>query len=383
MAARADREDLRVWVRSGGRCVLCKAYLLESNLTLRPVPIGEIAHNVGRSRSSRSPRGLSDLPIEDRELAENKLLLCPNCHSQIDKLVQVDSFPEAWLRERKLNHEGEIRTLTDLIGQKRTVILRMQSSVRSAPVDVAASEVASAVVASGRAPSTLLSPDGVGIEIDLRPLAGEHAADSDYFAAAVRKIDELIERRLRPVVEKDGVQHLSVFAIARLPLLVYLGSRLDDAIPTDVYQRHRATESWTWPDSGPEVDFGWQTKNPRSQSEAILVINASGTIQPSELPDEISSLTRFTIEPTSGTAHPDTVATPATLTAFEAALRGLLAHMEKTYKQVRRLHVFAAAPVSVAVVLGRSIGWGIHPSLAIYERTNEATYKIGMEITPP
>jgi hypothetical protein len=43
----------------------------------------------------------------------------------------------------------------------------------------------------------------------------------------------------------DGVHHLSVFAFARLPLLVYLGSCLDDTIATDIYQRHRLNEAWT------------------------------------------------------------------------------------------------------------------------------------------
>lgn len=39
-------------------------------------------------------------------------------------------------------------------------------------------------------------------------------------------------------------------------------------------------------------------------------------------------------------------------------------------------------PVSAAVTLGRCITWGIHPSLAIYERT-DTTYHRTMEITHP
>ena len=263
------------------------------------------------------------------------------------------------------------------------MIVRMLGTVRSAPVELSAPEAAAAVLSRGRIPLTLLSPDGVGVEIDLRPTAGEHEADPEYFAAAARRIDDLIERRLRPVVEKDGVQHLSVFAIARLPLLVYLGSRLDDAIPTDIYQRHRSTESWAWPYNGPDIDFVYQADASGNGSEATLVINASGTIQPSELPHAVSGFPRFTIEPANGTAHPDTVATAGTLDAFTATFRGLLAHLEKNHKQVRKLHVFAAAPVSVAVTLGRATGWGIHPTLAIYERTKKTTYKLGMDITPP
>lgn len=55
----------------------------------------------------------------------------------------------------------------------------------------------------------------------------------------------------------DGeIEHLSVFAIARLPLAIYLGAQLDDAVATDSYQRHRATDSWIWPDDDPGTTFG-------------------------------------------------------------------------------------------------------------------------------
>ena len=43
------------------------------------------------------------------------------------------------------------------------------------------------------------------------------------------------------------IRHISLFAAARIPLLVYLGSKLDDKIPIDLYQKHRGgNEDWHW-----------------------------------------------------------------------------------------------------------------------------------------
>src|SRR4051794_18801667 len=75
-ASISDAESLKLWVRSGGRCAFCNTYLLEDEFTGQVYKFGEMAHNVGRSESDRSPRGLDPLPLAERNKAENLLLLC-------------------------------------------------------------------------------------------------------------------------------------------------------------------------------------------------------------------------------------------------------------------------------------------------------------------
>ena len=41
-------ERLKLWVRSGGRCVICNRYLLEGSLSYRELTFGELAHIVGQ-----------------------------------------------------------------------------------------------------------------------------------------------------------------------------------------------------------------------------------------------------------------------------------------------------------------------------------------------
>lgn len=380
----SEQERLKLWVRAGGICTICKQYLLESGLTAREVTRGQFAHNIGRKNSAKSPRGLNPLPEGERDTADNAVLLCPTCHGEIDDLRQLDLFEVEKLFELKREHEAFIRDVTGRSQSQRTVVLRLRGFVRGATDDLSRDATTKAVLAStSRFPSFPFA-DRLGVEIDLRGLAGEDEADADYYRAATRKIDDLIERSLKPAALDDAVPHMSVFGLARLPLLVHFGSRLDDTISTDVYQRHRVTESWSWPEGGVTVAFGHRCDNDGdgASSDGVLIVNASGTVHAHELSRDLQSLPRFVIEPLGSTPHVDTIATRETLASFEKAVRRLLAELEATHKRIRRLHLFAAAPVSASITLGRSVGWGIHPSLAVYDRAGDS-YRFALEVTAP
>jgi hypothetical protein len=378
-------EVLKVWVRSGGRCAICNTYLLESDLDLRPVSLGEIAHN--KASSDAGPRADSSLTATERNKAENLLLLCGAHHPDIDKTAQLDIFTVEQLAKLKNEHEAKVHLATERVGGQRTAILRVQGNIKGVAVDLGVDLAAEAVIrSSNRFPDLRLAHDRQGVEIDLRHLPGEDAGTAAYYKTAAERIDEMIDRRYKPAVEKGEVDHLSVLAIARLPLLVYLGSRLDDTIQTEVYQRHRAGQTWVWgedADGDPEFRFRVEREGDQAWTEAALIVNASGTIHPNELPAGMGALPLYVIEPDNDTPHPDTVRSRKVRDSFEATLRTLLGHIEAAHKTVRELHVFAAAPVSVAVTLGRSIGWRIHPNLVVYDRLADGAYQKAMEVTAP
>jgi SMODS-associated and fused to various effectors sensor domain len=382
-------ERIKVWVRSGGRCAFCNEYLLESELTRRPVLLGEVAHNA--AASDDGPRGDAAISVKDRNSAENLILLCGHHHPDADKRVQLDLLTVVQLRAFKAEHERRIRQATESVGGKRTALLRMQGHVRGAIVDVGLEAATEAVLrSSNRFPELPLSFDRHGVEIDLRHVAGEAEGSPTYYRGATARIDEVVNQILRPAAEKSVATHLSVFAFARLPLLVYLGARVDDALTVDVFQRHRATEDWVWPeprDDDPTFTFRLEAPLDGTDvslaTEALLIINASGTIHRSEAPKSTVGMPALFVEFQDGIAHPDSVRSRSTLGSFEAVLRSMLGQLEQDHKTIRTLHVLAAAPVSVGVTLGRSVGWGIHPSLVIYDRLADSSYHPALEVTAP
>ncbi len=67
------------------------------------VVVGEIAHIIGEENSAKSPRGLSLLPLEERNRYTNLILLCAHHHTVIDK--NVAAWPVERLHVVKREHE--------------------------------------------------------------------------------------------------------------------------------------------------------------------------------------------------------------------------------------------------------------------------------------
>lgn len=373
-----------VWVRCGGRCVICTRYLLLEHLDDGTAvrQIGEVAHIAGESEAG--PRGSSEVPPEERNDPPNLILLCPNDHRGADKLRLEDpKYTEAFLHALKTRHEAFIEHVTGLREERSTTVLRMGAMVRDRPGVVTRSEAATVVMTQGeRVPRHRADPYGVGDNIDLTVL-GE-TIDSGYWASGMQLMDKVVERVHRDAAD-DGTDHVSVFAIALVPLLVALGNKLDDTLAADIYERHRSTDSWAWNDDRPVVEFAPAPFDEvgADTDEAILIVNGSGTIQRDELPRELNELPVFTIGPSDGsTPGTDTFEAKATLGSFDEAVRTLFAALEldSATKAIRRLHLFAAVPVSAAVTIGRRLPVdNAAPHLALYHRTDN-TYAYAFDL---
>ncbi len=76
------------------------------------------------------------LAEDERDLAENLTLACSSCHTEIDKLLVSELIDKEFLRQRKQEHEAEIRHQTSLTKSRRTVILRMAGDVRGGAMEL-------------------------------------------------------------------------------------------------------------------------------------------------------------------------------------------------------------------------------------------------------
>jgi HPt (histidine-containing phosphotransfer) domain-containing protein len=359
----------QVWVRSGGRCAICHTYLLEDYLedgsAIRQ--IGEVAHVAGESE--KGPRGSSAVLPKNRNDATNLILLCPNDHRGADKRRLEDPlFSEEFLQALKYDWESFIKTVTGIAPGDTTTVLRLAGTVKGAAGGASVTQAALAVMShSRRMPQHLRALPGPP-DIDLVPMP-ENAEGPDW-AWGLSTINSAASR-----FRDSGVDHISVFAFAYVPLLVALGSVLDDNIAVDIYERHRATESWVWNESATPVPFAFAMPGDADpeHNEGVLIVNASGTVKTSELPSLLNALPIFTIAPADGTTpSTSTFESAETRALFDATVRSFFAEMEVRYKHIQRLHVIAAVPVSAAVTLGRRCAADTAaPALSLYHRTND------------
>ncbi len=106
-----SRDDERALLaNSGGRCCnpACRKNLLVEH-DGRRATIAEMAHIIARSKAG--PRGEHDLDPDERDVYDNALLLCPNCHDEVDEFP--DTFPPDLLHKWKADRERQIAEGTE------------------------------------------------------------------------------------------------------------------------------------------------------------------------------------------------------------------------------------------------------------------------------
>lgn len=368
-------------VRAAGRCAICYTDLLKSNFTHKSLYRGERAHIVGKTSDARSPRGEHELPQHQRDDVENLILLCRSCHGEVDAKPNLPEFSVERLRGFKHQHESWIEQVLSVPPDRETAILRLHGTIGDSHVHVNRPVAAAAVLGQGRVARFPLNHDPAGVEIDLRQIPSPRLGDREYYQTSKTRIDAVFDQQVTPAVEAGNLRHVSVFALARWPLLVYLGAKLGDKLDAHIYQRHRSTESWAWPDSADSSEFRWRlASRGQSGSDAVLVLSLSAPVHAAEVPSHLAGSPVYRIAPAGNvTPHYDIIDSTASLKSAERAMRDVLADIEQNRKSTDRLHVMGAAPLSACVTLGRSVTLGIHPRLVLYDRVN-GQYQPAMEM---
>ena len=365
------KETLILWVRSGGRCAHCNEYVIEAPYHEIPLNLGERAHIAGWKDSPGSPRGDSNVPIPDRNKADNLILLCQNCHTIIDHPDTREHYPETRLLEIKREHEERIRHLTGMSKDRETTVLRVFGSVRGSMPEMAREQAMRTVIdGSGRYACFPLAVDRHSIEIDLTTLPEPEDGEADACWRLGRRAIDKVCARITEAVHDKHIRHVSVFALARLPLLVYLGYVLDDKVPVDLYQKQRGgNEGWIWPEDEPSSTFEVIEVLPgENGGDVALLLSLSGTLSASDIPAELGQIPVFEIRPVGEISGPNLFRSRATLDAFTRTYQDWLARLEHDCKDTSMIHLFPAAPITAAIACGRCLMRHVQPSMRVYDR---------------
>lgn len=117
---------------------------------------------------------MDPLPEDQRNLADNLMLLCRGEHNEIDRKGSLDVMTVERLRAIKLEREAWTRRVTGLDPKAGTTVIRIIGTVRGQQVELTKPTAAEAVISSEeRFPDFPLSLHGDGFEIDLRHIPGE------------------------------------------------------------------------------------------------------------------------------------------------------------------------------------------------------------------
>ncbi|MCK6533072.1 MAG: SAVED domain-containing protein [Polyangiaceae bacterium] len=351
-----DKTRVMLAIEAGGRCEFagCNDFLFEHHVTLRGGVFGQDAHIIAYSEIG--PRAADESGTVEVHNISNLLLLCPGCHKQIDD--EPERFPVDVLRQYKLAHETRIRLVTGLGPDMRTEVVQLKANIAGQPVGIPAPHVYEAV--APRYPA-----DTQGFVIDLTNL---HCEDGTFYASAEKVIRRKVDQLFAAGIDVKGARHLSVFALAPIPMLVLFGAALGNKVAADVYQRHRDTEDWRWKTGGEPVGYGFKKVKNGSASGVAFILSLSGKVAVDQVEGAMSSSpTVYELTLKDQEPRPTYLRLREDLARFGVVYRQALAVIRAAHPALRELAVFPAVPAPVAVVIGRELLPKVDPVLLVHD----------------
>lgn len=351
---------IKLWVESGGRCEFngCNDYLLTDTLSLENSNLSNIAHIV--ALSPKWPRGNDPLSIERRNEVENLMLVCTKHHHIIDDNKLVGKYTKERLLQMKQVHEERILRLTGMKPGEKTFAISFKAKVAGEIAQVPFDQIESAIY-----PRYLLEKRP--LEIDLTGLPD--VEDGNSWVVGMKMISEALTKYYYPGIESGAIGHVSIFGLAPIPLLMFFGNQLSNKITTDLYQRHRSPEGWTWNTDGDTVTYKTRVlKSGADNSKVALVLSLSGSVTPKSLPRDVRG--NYTIyEITLDGIAPNTgfLRKREDLVAFQVAYQKTLGIIGRTHGAADEISLFPAVPAPVAVLCGRDLLKKAHPAIKVYD----------------
>lgn len=332
-----------LWGRSAGRCQFrgCNKPLWKSSVTAEPANIAEAAHIWSfRPGGARGNEGIDRKKLNRHE---NLLLACPECHQVIDKEKDGGRYTVEQLKKWKDEHEARIQLVTGITPSHKSHVLRYGADVGafSAPLKF---EVTAPVIFPEKFPA-----DDTGIELGM--MNGEwRDKEPNFYEIESKNLQRRFEKHVQPRLADGTIEHVSIFGFAPQPLLMLLGSLLTDIADATVYQLHREPPGWAWLSEGDPLDTSLVSPEDVSGPPALVVaLSANVDIERVHRVDTRYSVWQLRVaEPNN-----DIIQTRDQLRQVREALRRALDEIKATHGDGQPLAIFPAAPVSVAVELGR------------------------------
>lgn len=337
-----------LWLRAGGRCQFegCNDPLWEDGLTTLPMNASQMAHIV--ADSTEGPRGdVVDSPRLAKDVS-NLMLLCTTHHKLVDTKEHEARYPRSRLEQMKENHERRIELMTSFHCDKHTRLVTYWANVGEKKHFMADHIMREAVLPhaypASSHPLSLASGNSTLTDGD----------EETFWRTEKLQLERQFFTHLQPVLERDS-RHLSLFAVAPQPLLIYLGALLSDLVPAEVYQLHREPQNWSWrpyQDGAHPLPRVVRSGNPKGTPCLVLALSSDVALSRMEsvLGSDLDLWTICVDGP-----HNDVMQSREQLGVFRQVGRQVLEGLNQAHPEATEIHVFPVAPVSACIELGRVI----------------------------
>lgn len=355
-----DHVKFRLWGKAAGRCQYegCNKPLWLDQLTKAEFNIAYLAHII--ADKPKGPRGDAVLSEKLKDDISNLMLMCDEHHRLIDKKDVVGHSIDR-LMAMKERHERRIELHSSIDDDKRSHVLFYGARIGEHHSNISFDKASMAMV------PRYFPIDSRAIELSLKNSSFADCEDT-YWRIEEEHLSRQFAEKVRARLAVSDINHLSIFALAPIPLLVKLGTLLSDIPAAEVYQLHREPPNWNW-----QAHFKNEfiVKHPDStKGIPVLNLSLSATIDDSRISTTMTtdhSIWRLTVEDIGN----DFLKSRDQLSHFRQAFRSLLDRMKAEHGEASAIHIFPALPVSIAVEIGRVWMPKADLPLVIYEQNRK------------
>mgnify|MGYP002600138148 CR=1 FL=1 len=263
-----EKDKLILFGKTAGLCEFpgCGKRLYEEGLTKLNINFSQFSHII--ADSPNGPRGDKNKSEELGKDINNIILLCPEHHKLVDSAEQ--EFTPQVLHQYKKDHEELVHKLTDIKNIEPSTVLIYAANVggNSCPVSY---DQANLTIFPLHYPA-----DKIPITISFNQKQRTER-DQMFWEEEISNLNYYFEQHVKRLIDHGDIKHLSVFAIAPMPLLIQLGALLTDLVPTDIYQLHREPQTWEW-QKGEDKEIFHIIRPEYEHNKPVLVFSLSSDI---------------------------------------------------------------------------------------------------------
>lgn len=334
------RRDL--WFAAHGRCEFtgCNKQLYIHGVTMDECNISNYAHIIGDSPNG--PRGDKEKSKELAQDINNLILLCPECHKLVDS--NVKKYTVEILKQMKKEHEERIIRVTGIQPDMKSLVVAYGPKIGNKTPHFH-KDVLFNTIFPERYPT-----DSTPVEIQMKNSVMKDG-EYDFWEAELRQIDENCERRIIAPLERGEIPHVSLFALGPQPLLVKLGTVLNDQYPISVFQKHRNPDSWRWLDEDIQNEIKLIEPHEKLKEPILLIALSANAIKERIVKRFGNAATIWTI--TCDNPNNDMLRNRSQLEQFKCEARKAMDKIKASHLDADVLKIFMAAPAACAVELGR------------------------------
>lgn len=335
---------LCLWGKAAGRCQYdgCNQPLYRDDVTQAEFNTAYIAHIVADKPTG--PRGDPVLSPKLKSDISNLMLLCDTHHRLVDK-TDVIGHPVPRLQDMKRRHEARIELLASIGADRQSHVL-----LYGAKIGDHASPLSFGKAAEAMSPDHFPA-EARGIEIGL----GQSAfADTElsYWTMEAEQLRRQFATLVGPRLAAKQLAHLSIFALAPMPLLIELGRLLSDIPAANVFQLHREPPDWKWRSEPATFTYSVTPPAGPPRKTVALILALSADIAPARVTAVLGDAVDIWIVTHTAPAN-DFLQSAVQLREFRRCLRNVFNRIKMTHGEDANLHLFPAVPVSAAVEIGR------------------------------